>query len=155
MPKPGLTELREQRTVIASSQNIFEIYIDDGYYAVIEVFDCEGNMRVRGSAEIQEVQRGTPGSREISLLHQNVGGHFIVTTPANITGQYFIRVQNKEYTAGMSDKAGGITYMIRYMLFPTAQKNPYLSLDAKSYLVTVRSTPGKQNITVTTNRIYS
>lgn len=41
------------------------------------------------------------------------------------------------------------------MLFPAAQKNPYLSLDAKSYLVTVRSSPSKQNITVTANRIYS
>lgn len=45
--------------------------------------------------------------------------------------------------------------MIRYMLFPTGQKNPYLSLDTKSSLVTVRSSPGKQNITVTADRIYS
>ena len=54
-----------------------------------------------------------------------MGGHFVVSTPPGVSGQYFIRVQNKEYEADISHKIAGITYMISYTLIGVETKNPY------------------------------
>jgi hypothetical protein len=67
------------------------------------------------------------------LLQQNIGGHFMVTTPASVSGQYFIRVQNKEYEANIRQEVSGISFMIQYRVLPKSDPNPLTGLDAESF----------------------
>ena len=45
--------------------------------------------------------------------------------------------------------------MIRYQTLLNSQKNPYSSLDANNFLITVKSIPKSPNITIILNGIYS
>lgn len=60
-----------------------------------------------------------------------------MSTPPGVSGQYFIRVQNKEYEADISHKIAGITYMISYTLIGVETKNPYEMVNTVNSEVTL------------------
>lgn len=53
----------------------------------------------------------------------------MITTPENVTGQYFLRVQNKEFKAMISAGVSGIKYLINYRIHENKHKNPYSLLE--------------------------
>ena len=49
LPKAGLTELMPRSRFVGTREGIYEIYIPEGYYAMIELFECSGEIKLRGS----------------------------------------------------------------------------------------------------------
>lgn len=78
-----------------------------------------------------------------------------MTTPENVTGQYFIRVQSKEYTASISEEVSGLSYLIKYRLHKKSEKNPYEYLDIESLSIKVGTAEYLENVTIKIGKIKS
>ena len=65
------------------------------------------------------------------MTHLNIGGHYVINAK-NVTGQYYLRVQEKNIAKHINEADAELEYLIRYRFIKEGEPNPYQLIDSES-----------------------
>ena len=98
-----------------NSTQVFEVYNPEKGYLMFEGFDCQGEVNIFGS---EDLNRLATLQAELRFEHSKVWGHYIATVKVD-SGLYFLAVDNRKF--GCNEESLSILRFSHYQ----QGKHPY------------------------------